>query len=142
MKRLAFAFGVLAPGFTASAPARADYSVVKFESGYCQIWWDSGVTPWGVGWTKIVVGLPDFPAAWAALNAALTQRVLLVSPVAPPYSRGPTRTADRVIHFSRSSAMRTIGAAILQGPILTFASGFGRLSCECSNERTARKYKS
>ena len=33
MKRLAFAISVLALGFAASTPARADYALVKFEFG-------------------------------------------------------------------------------------------------------------
>ena len=40
MKRLAFAVGVVALSFAASVPARADFAVVKFELGYCRIWWD------------------------------------------------------------------------------------------------------
>ena len=47
MKRLAFAVGVLALGFAASTPARADFAVVKFELGFCRIWWDSGRYPVG-----------------------------------------------------------------------------------------------
>ena len=42
MKRLAFAVGVLALGFAAATPARADFAVVKFELGFCRIWWDTG----------------------------------------------------------------------------------------------------
>jgi hypothetical protein len=38
MKRLAFAIGVLAVGFCATTPARADFGVVKFNSGYCRVW--------------------------------------------------------------------------------------------------------
>ena len=75
MKHLAFAVGVLALGFAASTPARADFAVVKFESGWCQIWWDSAANPWGTGWTKIAVGLPDWAAAAAALDAARAQNV-------------------------------------------------------------------
>lgn len=75
MKRLAFAVGVLALGFAASTPARADFAVVKFEWGYCRIWWDSGANPLGTGWTKVAVGLPDLAAAWAALNAAVAHGV-------------------------------------------------------------------
>ena len=41
MKRLAFAVGVLALGFVATAPAHADFAIVKFRSGYCRI----GITP-------------------------------------------------------------------------------------------------
>ena len=70
MKRLAFAVGVLALGFAASTPARADFAVVKFELGYCRIWWDSGATPLGAGWTKVAAA-PDITAAWAAQDAAV-----------------------------------------------------------------------
>ncbi len=55
MKQLAFAVAVLAVGFTASTPARADYAVVRLDDGWCKIWWDSADNPWGVGWTKIAV---------------------------------------------------------------------------------------
>jgi hypothetical protein len=70
MKRLAFAVGVLALGFAAATPARADYAVVKFELGFCRIWWDGGATPWGSSWTKIA-SAPDFSGAWAAQDAAV-----------------------------------------------------------------------
>jgi hypothetical protein len=53
MKRLVFAIGVLALGFTASAPARADFSVVRFELGFCRIWWNNGINPIGTGWTRV-----------------------------------------------------------------------------------------
>jgi hypothetical protein len=41
MMRLAFAIGLLAVGFTAATPARADFAVVEFSSGYCRIWTDT-----------------------------------------------------------------------------------------------------
>ena len=69
---LAVATLAFAAAFT--APARADFSVIRFENGYCQIWWDSGATPWGVGWTKIAIGLPDIAAARIALDSAIAQR--------------------------------------------------------------------
>jgi hypothetical protein len=65
MKQLAFALGLLAVGFAAAAPAHADYAVVQFGDGFCRVWWDSAGTPWGIGWTKLVVGLPDPEAAHA-----------------------------------------------------------------------------
>ena len=65
---VAFAIGVLVLGFAAASPALANYSVVKFEAGYCRIWWDSGATPWGTGWAKIATA-PDFSSAWAAQDA-------------------------------------------------------------------------
>jgi hypothetical protein len=45
MKRLVFAIGVVALGFAASSPARADFAVVKWGSGYCRVWYDSAVKP-------------------------------------------------------------------------------------------------
>jgi hypothetical protein len=65
MKRLVFAAGVLALGFAAATPARADFAVVKFELGFCRIWWDTGAKPWGSGY-KVLATAPDFASAWAA----------------------------------------------------------------------------
>jgi hypothetical protein len=75
MKRLAFAVGVIALAVAASAPAFADYAVVRLDNGWCKVWWDSGATPWGVGWTKIAINLPDWLAATAALDSARSQGV-------------------------------------------------------------------
>ncbi len=70
MKRMAFAVGVLALSFSASVPARADFAVMKFELGYCRIWWDTGAKPWGTGWT-MVAKAPTVDGAWAAQAAAV-----------------------------------------------------------------------
>ena len=70
MKRLAFAASVLALGFVTSAPARADYAVVRFDSGFCRIWWDSMANPAGTSWQKLVVAV-DWSGALAALDAAV-----------------------------------------------------------------------
>jgi len=75
MKRLAFAIGVLALGFAAASPARADYAVVRLQDGWCKVWWDSAATPWGDEWTKIAIGLPDWLAASATLTSARSQGV-------------------------------------------------------------------
>ena len=64
------ALGALAIGLFASSPARADFAVVKFESGYCRIWWDSAANPVGAGWMKVTVA-PDWESAWRALGAAI-----------------------------------------------------------------------
>ena len=45
MKRLVFAIGVLALGVAATAPAHADFAIVKFNSGYCRIWADTAIKP-------------------------------------------------------------------------------------------------
>jgi hypothetical protein len=73
MKHLAFALGLLA--LTAATPARADFAIVEFGDGFCQIWWDSAGIPWGVGWTKITIGLPDYAVAQATLDSAIGRRV-------------------------------------------------------------------
>jgi hypothetical protein len=77
MTRLAFAVGLLALAGSVAGPARADFAVIKFEDGHCQIWWDSANKPWGFAWTKIAAGLPDYPAAAAALANALAQKACL-----------------------------------------------------------------
>jgi hypothetical protein len=48
---------------------------VRFEDGWCRIWWDSAGTPWGVGWTKIAIGMPDWLIASATLSNARAQGV-------------------------------------------------------------------
>jgi hypothetical protein len=77
MNRSAFASGLLALvlGFAAWTPARADYAVVQFDDGHCQIWSDSASNPWGAGWKKIAVALPTWSAAEAALDAAHAQNI-------------------------------------------------------------------
>ncbi len=68
MKRLAFAMGVLALGFAATVPARADFAVVKFkDTGYCRAWYDHTAKSWGttqVLWVKVTIG--THPRAKAA----------------------------------------------------------------------------
>jgi hypothetical protein len=78
MKRLASTIGLLALVLTVTSPVRADYAVVQFGDGYCRIWWDSADTPWGVGWTKLVIGLPDQFAARAALDRDRARRLSLL----------------------------------------------------------------
>lgn len=43
--RLAFAVGLLALGFAAATPARADFAVITFNSGYCRVWTDTAFGP-------------------------------------------------------------------------------------------------
>jgi hypothetical protein len=45
MKKFLFAIGALALGLTATAPAHADFAIVKFKSGYCRIWDHTAVAP-------------------------------------------------------------------------------------------------
>jgi hypothetical protein len=75
MKQLTLVAFAVALGLAATTPARADFAVVQFRDGHCQRWWDSGSNPWGAGWRKIVIGLPNWEAATAALDAARAQAV-------------------------------------------------------------------
>jgi hypothetical protein len=75
MYRWVFAASMLVLGLAVSSAARADFAVVKFNDGHCQIWWDSGANPWGAGWSKIAIGLPDSAAARAVLDNAIAQNI-------------------------------------------------------------------
>jgi hypothetical protein len=43
---------------------------MRFEPGYCRIWWNNGINPIGSGWTRVATA-PDFTSAWAAQDAAV-----------------------------------------------------------------------
>ncbi len=75
MKHLAFATALCALALATAAPARADYAVLQFADGWCQVWWDSAADPWGTSWTKLVIGLPTWSAADAALADARAQDI-------------------------------------------------------------------
>jgi len=45
MKRLAFALGALTLSLWVAPPARADFAVIHFNSGYCRIWTDTAFGP-------------------------------------------------------------------------------------------------
>ncbi len=69
MKKLLFAIGAPALGLTATAPAHADFAIVKFNSGYCRIWNDTAVAPpdgtfvWFVWGYHRYYSLPTLPIA-------------------------------------------------------------------------------
>ena len=56
-EKLIFAIGVLALGFTATAPAHADFAIVKFNSGYCRVYDNTASAP-GRNVRLVCVGLP------------------------------------------------------------------------------------
>ena len=29
---------------------------MRFEPGYCRIWWNNGINPIGTGWTRVTPG--------------------------------------------------------------------------------------
>ena len=81
MKKLAFAIGVLALALTASVPARADFAIVKFHSGYCRVWGPPAAPPQDFQYLAFRRGWPPHiwwqhmfavrPAAEAALHEAI-----------------------------------------------------------------------
>jgi hypothetical protein len=75
MQRAILAVSALALGVSLSTAARADFAVVRFADGRCQVWWDSTTNPWGAGWSKIAMGLPDRFSAQAVLANALAQAI-------------------------------------------------------------------
>ncbi len=73
MKQAAFAAALTALGIAASSSARADYTVIQFASGHCEVWHDSSDDPAGAGWRKLAIGLPTWSAAMSMLDAARAQ---------------------------------------------------------------------
>lgn len=73
MKHWAFATCFLAMALAGSTTARADYDVIQFGNGRCEIWWNSASNPRGAGWTKIAIGMPDYAAAQTAIDGAFAQ---------------------------------------------------------------------
>jgi hypothetical protein len=58
MKRLALAVGLLVLGVGTAIPARADYGVVRFHSGFCRIWPDTAMVPLSASiWHSIAIGV-------------------------------------------------------------------------------------
>jgi hypothetical protein len=70
MKRFAIAASVVTLGLTATVPARADYALVRWDNGYCRVWWEASATPWGVGWAKIATA-PEYSTATAVFDQAV-----------------------------------------------------------------------
>lgn len=81
MKRFAFAISVLALGFTATAPAQADFAIVKFNSGYCRIWDNTSVVPadgtfiWWVWGHHRYYSLPTMAIAEHKLQKAVARHL-------------------------------------------------------------------
>jgi hypothetical protein len=70
MKRSAFSIALLALSFAAASPARADWALIRFADGQCEIvpaifWY---------GWPTIAV-TPDYASVWWELNWAIVRGV-------------------------------------------------------------------
>ena len=81
MKKLLFAISVLVLGFTAVAPAHADYAIVVFNSRYCRIWTDTSVAPpdgtfiWWVWGYHHYYSLPTLAVAEHKLYTAVARQL-------------------------------------------------------------------
>jgi hypothetical protein len=75
MRYLALATVLFTAALAGSTAARADYALIQFRDGRCEIWQDSVDNPWGAGWSKLAIGLPSFPAAQMARDSAFAQGV-------------------------------------------------------------------
>jgi hypothetical protein len=81
MKRLMFAVGALALGLVATAPAHADYAIVKFKSGYCRIYDNTAWAPpdgtfvWFVWGYHRYYRLPTLPIAQHKLGLVVARHL-------------------------------------------------------------------
>ena len=73
MKLCSFVLCAIAFGVIASAPAKADFSVIRWNSGWCQIW-DHAIPPgkpWTDDWKAVSGGHATIGEALAALDDAV-----------------------------------------------------------------------
>ena len=81
MKKILFAIGTLALGLTATAPAHADYAIVKFNSGYCRIYDNTALPPpdgtfvWFVWGYHRYYRLPTLPIAQHKLGLVIARHL-------------------------------------------------------------------
>jgi hypothetical protein len=73
MKHLVFG-SILALSVAVVTPACADFTLIRFADGRCEIWLRSRAVPWGAGWTKIAITADWWTAQvardWAIMNGA------------------------------------------------------------------------
>jgi len=71
MRRLTLALATLVVALTAAGAARADYAIIRWNSGDCTIWDNRGflAVPIGFGWGVVATGLPSYGAARGFLEA-------------------------------------------------------------------------
>ena len=75
MKRLIFSIGLLALSFVAAPPARADFAVIRFADGRCEILWAAAWIPRGYRWIAVT---PDWWSAQIARDWAITNGVCVL----------------------------------------------------------------
>jgi len=75
MKRTAI-IGLIALGLVAASPARANFSLIRFADGRCEIWLDT-FAPRGTGWTMIAI-TQDWWSAQVARDFAIVNKVCIL----------------------------------------------------------------
>ena len=62
MRSCVLSIGILLSMLVAQTPARADFSLIRFADGHCEIWWGAYAAPMSAGWIKLGI-TPDW---WSA----------------------------------------------------------------------------
>jgi hypothetical protein len=70
MKFCALGIVILVSGLVAVTPARADFSLIRFADGHCEIWWGAYAAPLSAGWIKLGI-TPDWWSAQVLRDEAL-----------------------------------------------------------------------
>jgi hypothetical protein len=74
MKRWSLILCAIAFGASISSPAEASFSVIRWTSGFCQIWDNSIPTvPWPGDWLTVSKSYPTLGGAAAAKSRLLSQ---------------------------------------------------------------------
>ena len=78
MKRLTLALGALVLVLSVSGPARADYTVIRWSTGFCSVWSDDNRNfwpTWETGWIKVSHHHHTWDGAWGRINALWANKV-------------------------------------------------------------------
>jgi hypothetical protein len=78
--RLTLALGALVLVLSASSPARADFTVIRWSTNYCSIWNDENKNLWPTwekGWIKVSPRYRSREAAWGTLTKHWAKRICL-----------------------------------------------------------------
>ncbi len=75
MKRLSVALCATVMGIAAASPALADYEIIGFEDGRCEIWQQGPSRPWGDRWVVLASDIPDHRAALQLRDVLYRDRI-------------------------------------------------------------------
>ena len=123
--RLAFALGLFMLAFVSAIPARADFAVIEFNSGYCRVWTGSG--PLGVGCTASPLGKQPI---WRCIARSPTIAAIIGGESHSPRLLSPLKARspkDRGFSCKHKGALSVLPYVVLS-PVLWIATGFQRQS--------------